>query len=56
MEAPTSIGTRPQGRYARFDEECWTAVKPEIEEFYLTRNLPLSKVMKEMEKRAFVAT
>jgi len=56
MEAPTSIETRPWRRYARSDEERWTAVKSDIEELYLTRNLSLSKVMKEMEKRDFLAT
>jgi Clr5 domain len=36
--------------------EEWRAAKEEIKYLYVTKNLPLSEVMEEMEKLGFVAT
>jgi hypothetical protein len=36
--------------------EEWKAVKGNIKDLYVTRNLPLSEVMEEMEKHGFIAT
>jgi len=36
--------------------EEWKAAKEEIKYLYVSRNLPLSEVMEEMEKLGFVAT
>lgn len=34
----------------------WMAVKSDIEELYITRDLPLTEVMEQMKRRGFDAT